>query len=455
MFNSHKKRIWVIVIVVISCSATGWSQIPPDPGGSSAMVPQTLEAVQPQAEKPEFTPYLATIIGDSVYVRSGPAQIYYDVGKLQQGQEVIVHEHVLGQNNWAKIEPTSQCFSYIAKQYVELQDNPAQPRVVTETDTVKSTPEEKTAAPKTEQPQTTEPTPGKTQTITATVSEPLLGIVTDNDIRVRAGSVKVPPANADQVQTRLDKGSIVQIIGERDDFYKIVTPKNCYFWVSLDYIKPIGAVTAAKLDELRSQSSKNVAAAPVEVPLAQAQLKRKEYLEIVRLFEAEQNKPIKQRDFETIEEKLRELISKAQSPSLKAIASGFSNQIQRVQLSLDVLKESLAQDEKLRVTMANIDKKTELIVAVNNPPGKTQEDIVVKGQLARSAVFTAANQNRRYLVLDKDGQFIYYAMADKDGPSLETWLDKKISLVGTTTYDAFGGVRILHVKKVVELPPDK
>ena len=106
MFNRHKKRIWVTVIVVISYSATGWSQAPLDPAGPSAPVPQTPGAAQTQADKPEFTPYLATITGDSVYIRSGPAQIYYDVGKLQRDQEVIVHEHVLAQTNWARIEPT-------------------------------------------------------------------------------------------------------------------------------------------------------------------------------------------------------------------------------------------------------------------------------------------------------------------------------------------------------------
>ena len=77
---------------------------------------------------------------------------------------------------------------------------------------------------------------------------------------------------------------------------------------------------------------------------------------------------------------------------------------------------------------------------------------MVKGRIARSAVFTADNQNRRYRILDNDGKTIYYAMSQDENINLENWVGKQTCLSGKVQYDSFGKVRLLHVSGIVEVP---
>ena len=433
-----------------------------------------------EPSKPAFEPYLGVITGDNVNIRSGPAEIYYAVGKLRKGQQVVVSGERHGKKNWAMIEPTDQCFSYISKKYVVIQDVSDVPdsAVLQETPPLQETPSSQETSPSATDPAVSVPSieeapadaslektaPGDdklAQPPIAPVEKPaarsfLRGMVTGNFVRVRVGSIKVPPVNARQVQTRLNYGAVVRVIGERDDFYKIVPPPGCYFWTSLDYIRRVGPVTAETAVSIRSQAAGSVSDKPGEkVTLTQVQLERAEYQGIVRLFKAEQDKPVLQRELATVQQRLEKLIEGASTPSVKSLAQGLMRTLARAELARNALKISLSQDERLRVTLEEIERKVELLVSTRAPAGMKQQDNVIQGILAPSAVFTATNQNRRFLVLGDDDRIICYAVSGLDGLELAQWLDKKVSLVGRTRFDTFGKTRILYVTGIIELPSVK
>ena len=396
-------------------TASGSAEAAAAPSGEMIVSPVPTLVAEPS--KHVFEPYLGVITGDNVNIRSGPAEIYYAVGKLHKSQQVVVCGERHGKKNWAMIEPTEQCFSYISKKYVEIQD-------------ISDVPD------------------------SAVLQE--TGVVTGNFVRVRAGSIKVPPVNARQVQTKLNFGTVVQIVGERDDFYKIASPPGCYFWISLDYIRSIGPVTAEIAVSVRSQVASSISDKPEEkITLTEAQLERAEYQELARLFKTEQDKPVLQRELASLQQRLEKLIEDAQTPSVKSLAHRLMRTLARAELARNALKISLSQDERLRITLEEIDKKVELLVSTRAPAGMKQQENVIQGILAPSAVFTATNQNRRFLVLGDNDRIICYAVCDIDGPDLSQWLGKKVSLVGRTRFDAFGKTRILYVTGIIELPSVK
>jgi hypothetical protein len=450
-------------------------------------------AAKPEKIDKTGIPYIGKITGDRVYIRSGPAQVYYDVGHLNKGQLVVVRDERRGVSNWAKIDPTRQCFSWISKKYVELvgtasiteETVPAQsippavsieptkaigtttpitssstePGAITESPTiiqspvVTSTTEEiKSVTPPVTAEKTVVPTP-VSRLGSFIGKQVLLGRVTGNYIRVRAGSVKVPPANANQVQLRLNTGAEVQIIGERDDYYKIICPPGCSFWVSLDYVERVGPATAEIVEKMLKLRSASVpGGVKVETVLDKD---RQEYREIGKLLNVERSKPISQQDYTEVRTRLTALTQDMKSPSLKAMAQSLERQLVRCEMGVNLWKMSKRQDDNLQATLAKIDEELELLVAVNNPPNKGIEDLVVKGRLGKSAVFTTPNKNQRFLVLDDNEKIIYYAVADKEGIDLSQWIDKKVSLAGQPEYDAFSKIRILKVTSLVELPPEK
>lgn len=498
MDNSRKNRVTVTIIGVFVAfySSPLVAQVHADPSANpvgdraadelvavpvidtasgSAEAAPTL-ATKPS--KPAFEPYLGIITGDNVNIRSGPAEIYYAVGKLRKGQEVVVSGERLGKKNWAMIEPTDQCFSYISKKYVAIQDVSDVPdsAVLQETPTLQEEPLSQETIPSATAPAVSaipadspaDASLEKTAIGDDKLAQPpidpvekpaarrfLRGVVTGNFVRVRAGSIKVPPVNARQVQARLNYGAVVQVIGERDDFYKIVPPPGCYFWTSLDYIRRVGPVTAEAAVSIRSQAAGSVSDKPGKVTLTQVQLERAEYQELVRLFKTEQDKPVLQRELAPIKQRLVKLIEDASTPSLNSLAQRLMRTMARAELARNALEISLSQDERLRVTLDEIDKKVELLVSTRAPAGIKQQENVIQGILEPSAVFTATNQNRRFLVLGDDDRIICYAVSGLDDLDLSQWLGKKVSLVGRTRFDAFGKTRILYVTGIIELPSIK
>jgi len=114
------------------------------------------------AERISF-PYTAEVIDSDVYVRSGPGTAYYFCGKLSGTKRVTVVGSKLG---WSKIVPPEGSFSWISKTYVRI-----------------------------------DPT------------NPSMGIVTGDLVRVWAGSESVEPMRSSSQQTKLNGGDIVKLMG--------------------------------------------------------------------------------------------------------------------------------------------------------------------------------------------------------------------------------------------------
>ena len=285
--------------------------------------------------------------------------------------------------------------------------------------------------------------------------EIIRGQVTGNRVRVRAGSVDiVPPAHASEVQTKCNMGDEVRVIGQRDNFYKIECPEGCFFWAALDYIESETPATKEAIDQVQQQE----AAAAEEQKTAAQQTEqiskdRQEYLAAVEMLQLEQAKPMAQRDYQPIRERLEKLLDATASPAVKSTGQILLQQLARCETGLNLWKLSHQQNAQLKETLTKINQdrqKVELLVAAQSAVGATPDGIVVKGLLEKSAVFTAENKNQRFLVLDADNRIIYYAVAAKAGLDLSGYVGKKVSMLGQAQYDTITRIRILKVTNIVE-----
>ena len=443
-----------------------------EPATATAPEPApSLEQGPVPAQPPEavvFEPYIGRITGDSVNVRSGPAEVYYDVTKINKGHLVVVREEKQG---WCKIDPTPGCFSYIAVEFVKLieadlsepsaetdaqdADEPAVENDASTTADDEPAGEDPTAAPaessQADASAETDDAAGSPEQTASPLAENGLrwGTVVGDNVRVRAGSIKVPPQYASEVQTKLSSPAKVHIIGRRGDFYKIATPPGSYFWVAGDFVERLGPVTPDALTELKEQVL--TAAALTDVPKNLSE-QRLEYQKLTAAVKAERAKPLEQQNFEPLRKRLDSLLGQTESVSLKASVDTLQRHLERCEVALAIWQQSRKEDRQLTATLSEIDQQMELLMAVKPPAPNNVKDIVVKGTLAESAVFTAPNKNRRFLVLDDSERIIYYALAEKEGLDLAGYLGKNVSMVGQVQYDSFGKVRLLHVHEVVELP---
>lgn len=148
------------------------------------------------AAPPQF-PYDAVVMGEDVYVRSGPGKNYYATSRLQKDDRVTVHRHDPG--GWYMIAPPAGSFSWIDAVQVERTGNRGVISIQDE----------------------------------------------DGQAIVRIGSM----LSDDHAYTgrQLQSGDEVEILGEetlstdgrRVKMLKIVPPAREYRWVKGDYIVPL------------------------------------------------------------------------------------------------------------------------------------------------------------------------------------------------------------------------
>lgn len=396
-------------------------------------LPEMLFAQADTSPARPTEPYLATVTGEQVYVRSGSAQSYYPSAYISKGQIVIVRDQV---NGWAKIDPTPNCFSYIYKKYVDLRDYDF----------------------------SFEPVPnavlGQEETFRVVTDAPLghetvAGIVNADRVRVRAGSLKVHPIQANQIQGFKNKGDEVQIIGAMDDYYKIVCPKGAHFWVSADYLKKQGPLTPQLEQEMTAQTSMVAlngveADLPTDEAVAQYRRDRQEYRDVAELLEEQKELPLNQQDLQPLRDRVEKLIAETGHDQIRSSAQLLERQVMRLEMAKQIWLDTQKQDQRLAQTLAGIDEQIQAAVATQPSDLAGQNEIVVKGRIARSAVFTAEKGNPRFLVLNEMEQITHYAVASNAQTDLGLYVGRDVTLIGKARYDAYSGIRILTVTSVVE-----
>ncbi|HVT80201.1 MAG TPA: SH3 domain-containing protein, partial [Phycisphaerae bacterium] len=163
--------------------------------------PSTAAAASAPASPAEaaFTqPFVGSVAGDRVYVRSGPDKNAYEIGQLTKNDLVYVVGAVKG---WYQILPPNGSFCLIAKEYVELD-------------------------------------PGNAT-----------GTVKGDYINVRAGTA-IYKTRDSSVMTTLRKGTKLKVLGSTDTYYQIAPPEKVYFYITPQYVKA-AVDTAYKVPDLK------------------------------------------------------------------------------------------------------------------------------------------------------------------------------------------------------------
>lgn len=136
-------------------------------------------------------PYSAYVNAPDVYLRSGPGENYYPVGKLDHGERIEIYRHDPG--GWYAMRPPAGSFSWVSAEFIE-------------------------------------PRQGN------------IGVVTGDRVVARVGSSF--SETRDVIQVRLDRGEEVEILEAHEfnsgpaaqTWYKIAPPAGEFRWISGRYV---------------------------------------------------------------------------------------------------------------------------------------------------------------------------------------------------------------------------
>ncbi len=346
---------------------------------STASAEQTAGSAEAVAEQTLSFPYIAQIISDNVNLRSGPGTNYYLCGKLNKADVVKVVQQKYG---WSCVVPPEGTFSWISKQYIEV-----------------------------------DPT------------NPSVGIVSGDNVRVRAGSADNNPLHSDQVQGMFDKSDRVRLMGEeQSDYYKIYPPSFAYLWVSTQYTKPLGSAPeeAKPAEESKQETVDTGLFAPAMVP---ATKDLRQYYALEQIVKAEHEKPVLEQDYSTVKEALQLLADNKDADKAARYAEFMVKRIGSFELAAEVAKAVQLQDQQLQQTKENIQKACQRRLEQLPNLGR----FAVIGKTQTSSVYGTEPVLKHYKILDSAGNIICYALPASSAPEMDIskYFDKKVGLVGT------------------------
>ena len=393
---------------------------PATPAATPAAQPAAAE-VKP-AEQPATMqfPYAAEIVGTEVYVRSGPGTAYYHCAKLSAPQRVTVVASTHG--NWFQILPPPGSFSWISKTYINV--NPAQPKI---------------------------------------------GVLTGDAVRVWAGSDFVEPMRSSSLQTKLNQGATVEIVGSPEgegDYYKITPPAGAYLWVSGECLKPLkkeepkpeakegqpkleDVTRQAKTGEGEVKKEETKPAPPPRPKMEQTYMKQ--CYDISAKLDEEVKKSAPQQKYDPYKKMLEPILADPNNAGMAVqYAQYLSDRIGRYELAINAGDQLKQQEQKMTDIRKQIDeaRKTQL-----EKISRQYEQYIMTGILKPSYVYSGKAGQKRYLLTNEQGRVIaYVVLSDASLASqAENLFNKKIGLVGRVVNSPKELVTLVTASKIEEL----
>ena len=380
-------------------------------------------------------PFIAEVTGNDVYVRSGKGTAYYHCGKVQQGDTITVFEEVFG---WAKVLPPAGCYSWIHKDYVDVESPQAK-----------------------------------------------VGVLNGDSVRVWAGSDYIQPMRSSSMQTKLNSGEIVELMPDQPDsgdFYKIKPPTGAYLWISCDFLKYLGSVkkpepvvveenvttqtippvvleqpnlppstetsipTFENLNESGGTTQPDQTKTATDADVSQASEKTVDPMaktHVAELLEAcaglsdnidqELKKPLTEQNYTQVRKALEAIKSDEAAGKASTYAQILLEKIDRYELAVSVVKALQEQDKKLAQTKKQIEQAHQ--AKLEDLP--KEPDYIFTGVLKQSHVYTDKTGQQRYLILDPSGKILCYVVAGSQDTAskMKSLLGMRVGIQGNVSSD--------------------
>lgn len=389
-------------------------------------------------------PFTGQVVQEGVQARAGAGRRYYVVGEVPQGTRVRVDEVFYG---WNKVVPPEGVYSYISKAFVDASGD------------------------------------GKT------------GTVTKDNQDVKAASVQAP-GESYRVQTTLDRGDTVRIVGEEGSYYKIIPPDDAYVFLPPGSVQRVDepveqpepsetSLPAPDAAEENEPPPAEPAAEPEPEPEAEAEpqapAEPQPQTPTLEVSEANQpaapayNEPIalekggQQVDWSVRSDNLAELEAQMKPLLVKPVAeqpidrmiaayesldqSQLSDQEKRV---VSLRLRALRDNKRLAETLSQINQVQRQVdegtVLENMPRPLAPSDYDVTGTLTASAVYSGETLPRLYKVVSGEGLTLAWVLP-RSPVSPQRHLGKLVGILGERQYDDALKQHIYVVRRIDVLEP--
>jgi uncharacterized protein YraI len=359
-------------------------------------------------------PYVGEVTAADLNLRSGPGTNFYSCGKIGQPARIIV----VGEKfSWSQIMPPPGSFSWIFKQYVQVDAN-----------------------------------------------KPEVGIVNSDNVRVYAGADDRDAMVSDSVQVTLNKDQKVRLLGlPVGDYYKITPPEGTTLWLSTQYIKflrkadeidkktpkPAATTTAA------AKENKPAGFATPNVVVDQVDPNNKyleQYYSYTKQLEDEKVKPLADQNYVAIRAGLESLATDKTAGKAAEYAQYTLKTVSRYELAKQSASMIEGQKSGLQKQLEEIEKERQRRKAETGVG--TRFDMT--GMFKPSAVYSHRPDIKRYIIMDDKNRPVSYAepaIAAVQG-DLKEFYGKKVGLNGEIATDPMSNFPLIKFTEIQVLPDE-
>ena len=403
------KFYYFAIILTLSLSAFVFAADEKRPAALGAPE-ESVSAQDPAAEANQVQfPYVGEITGTNLNIRSGPGTNFYSCGKISLPARVVV----VGEKfSWSQMLPPPGSFSWIFKQYVQTDAN-----------------------------------------------KPDIGIVTADSVRVYAGADDRDAMVSDSVQTTLDKGQKVRLIGQPvGDYYKIAPPEGATLWTSSQYIRFVRKADEIDIKLPKAEPTAKTYAKPgVMMDQIDANSRYLEqYYVLASRLDEEKTKPLAEQDYTQIRAGLESLVADPNAGKAAEYAQYILGTVTRYELAKQSAGVIESQKSELQTQLEAIEKeRQEKRKSVQNTAR-----FAITGTFKISAVYQGRSDIKRFLILDESGVPVSYAqpVGAAENIDLTGFLDKKVGLVGDISTDStsnFALIKFTEIELLQEEPKEE
>lgn len=356
--------------------------------------------------------YVGVVTGQNVRVRTGPGLNHYEMARLSAPTRVTVLGPDRADPAWLHIVPPEGVYSLISKRFVQRDGD--------------------------------------------------IGTVIGDDVNIRAGS-DLDTRAVEIAQALATRGSQVRIVGETEEYFKIVPPEGVTVCVSADYVRPADGAGAPVVPQpatprlAASQPASEATSQPGTAPTTSLAAQRSEQArrELAALeafqaaetaLEAEYAKPAEQRD-------LRRLLATYQALDVAPDSQLRPFVDYRVRF-LELAIERVAAVEQAR---GDIERALARQLREEAERARIQVDTVrpepsyaARGRLRASALFDGRGAiPKRWAVYDVGtNEIIAWAQSTTNTVDLRPYEGQVVALKGPRTYNPRLKAYIVEVEQV-------
>jgi len=399
----------IIVTIALSAIALAAGEKRPAALGSPEVETASAPAGANDVNLAAKFPYVGEITGTALNIRSGPGMNFYGCGKISLPARVVV---VGEQFSWSQILPPPGSFSWIFKQYVQVDAN-----------------------------------------------KPEVGIVNADNVRVYAGADDRDAMVSDSVQVMLNKGHKVRLIGQPvGDYYKISPPENSTLWTSSQYIKFIRKADEIDVKLPKPSASAVSTYAKPGVVMQQVDPNSRyleQYYTLAKQLDDEKAKPLAEQDFSKIRAEFEALASDANSGKAGEYAQYTLKTVARCELAKQSVGVLENQKTEIEQQLAEIEKERQ---AKRQAAVNENSKFAVIGLLRPSAIYgDQPAVKKRYLVINDQNVPVCYAEAAGEAEKVDmaNYLDKKVGLVGEISTDSLSNFALIKFNQIEVLEKEQ